>query len=264
MADVHVEISELVATVTLRRPPRNALSADMMREITGVFGELGRGTDAAVAILTADGDRLFCAGADIQESQRRYETRQLLPTESVADLIDPGSVVRDCFFAISGGALPVIAAVNGAAVGSGAALVASCDLVVAAEHSYISLPEINVGVLGGGRHVQRLVGVQKAREMMFTGRKVPAAELYRLGSVSEVVPFDKLAETARALALDVAAKSPVALRLAKQALNRVEHLPLEEGYRLEQDYTARISRFDDSREAREAYLNKRTPNWTWR
>src|SRR6201986_2312069 len=114
-----VSVADLVATVTLRRPPVNALHAPMMREIARVFTALSRGTDAAVAILTADGDRVFCAGADIGESARRYIRRELLPGESVAGLVDAGEVVRDCFFSISGGTLPVIAAVNGAAVGAG-------------------------------------------------------------------------------------------------------------------------------------------------
>ncbi len=112
-----VSVDSLIATVTLRQPPVNALSAPMMREITRVFAVLRRGTSAAVAILTAEGDRVFCAGADIGESDRRYNRRELLPSESVADLVDPGEVVRDCFFSISDGTLPVIAAVNGAAVG---------------------------------------------------------------------------------------------------------------------------------------------------
>lgn len=264
MADVRVEVTDLVATVTLQRPPVNALSADMMREITAVFRDLGRGTAAAVAVLTADGDRVFCGGADVDESERRYVRRELIATETVADLIDPGMVVRDCLFSISSGALPVVAAVNGAAVGAGLALVASCDIVIASENAHFALPEINVGVLGGARHAQRLVGLHKAREMMLTGRRVPAAELYRLGSVSEVVAPDRLAETARGLALEMAAKSPIALRLAKQSMNRVEHLPLEDGYRVEQDYTTRISGFDDAREARDAWRAKRAPTWTWR
>src|ERR1700749_597217 len=114
-----VSVADLVATVTLRRPPVNALSAPMMREIARVFTSLSRGTSAAVAILTASGDRVFCGGADIGEPDRRYNRRELLPSESVADLVDPGEVVRDCLFSISGGTLPVIAAVNGAAVGAG-------------------------------------------------------------------------------------------------------------------------------------------------
>jgi enoyl-CoA hydratase len=260
---VSVEVADLVATVTLRRPPVNALSAPMMREIAQVFASLGRGTDAAVAILTADGEKIFCAGADIGESDRRYNRRELLPSESVADLVDPGDVVRDCFFSISSGGLPVIAAVNGLALGAGVALVASCDVVVASEKAAFGLPEIDVGVLGGGRHLQRMVGPYKTRKMFYTGEFVGAEEFQRLGAVEKVVPAGDLMAEARALADVIATKSPIGLRLAKESLNRVEDLGLKDGYRLEQDYTGRITRYQDSAEARRAYLEKRDPEWTW-
>jgi enoyl-CoA hydratase len=252
-----------VATVTLDRPPVNALNAPMMRELARVFDELGRSREAHVAILTADGDRLFCAGADVTESERRYVRRELLPDESVVDLADPGAVVRQMFWGIRHGQLPVVAAVNGLALGAGAALVACCDVIVAAETAAFALPEIDVGVLGGARHLQRLVGVWKTREMMLTGDRVPAAEMHRLGAIAKVVPHADLAATAFGLATRMAGKSPLALRMAKQSMNRVEHLSLEEGYQLEQDYTARVTPLNDSKEARAAWQGKRAPTWTW-
>jgi enoyl-CoA hydratase len=261
---VRVEIVDAVATVTLDRPPVNALSAPMMREIGQVFRQLGHGGDAAVAVLTSAHPKIFCAGADISESERRYVQRRLLPAETNADLIDPGAVVRECFAGIRHGGLPVIAAVNGAAVGAGAALVACADLVVIAEEAYLALPEINVGVLGGARHMQQLVGVMKTRELAYTGRRLPATELHRLGGATEVVPLEKLTDAAGSLAREIAGKSPLALRLSKESINRSEHLPLDEGYRLEQDYTARVSKLDDAREARASYREKREPRWSWR
>ena len=261
---VRVEIVDAVATVTLDRPPVNALSAPMMREIGQVFRQLGHGGDAAVAVLTSARPGIFCAGADIAESERRYVQRRLLPEETNADLIDPGAVVRRCFEGIRHGGLPVIAAVNGAAVGAGAALVACADLVVIAEEAYLALPEINVGVLGGARHMQQLVGVMKTRELAYTGRRMSATELHRLGGATEVVPLAKLAEAAGSLAREIAGKSPLALRLSKESINRSEHLPLDEGYRLEQDYTARVSKLDDAREARASYREKRAARWSWR
>ncbi|HVW45199.1 MAG TPA: enoyl-CoA hydratase-related protein [Amycolatopsis sp.] len=261
---VRLDVSEGIATVTMARPPVNALSAPMMRELAAVFTDLGRGTDATVAILASDNDNVFCGGADIAESERRHVRRELIKGESVADLVDSGAVVRECFSAIRDGALPVIAAVNGAAVGAGAGLVASCDLVVLAEQAWFALPEINVGVLGGARHVQRLVGPFKAREMAYTGRRVSASEVYRLGAAAAVVPPSEIRAAAWELAREIAGKSPMAIRMFKESMNRVEHLPLEEGYRLEQDYTTRLSKLDDSREARDAYREKRAPNWKWR
>ena len=108
-----------------------------------------------------------------------------------------------------------------------------------------------------------MIGAYKTRKMFFTGEFVHASEFYRLGAIEAVVPADELMPTARALADEIATKSPLGLRLAKESLNRVEDLPLKEGYRLEQDYTGRITRFNDSAEARLAYLEKREANWTW-
>ena len=261
---VRVDISDHIATVSLDRPPVNALNPAMMREIACVFRELGRGSEATVAILTSAHDGVFCAGADIAESERRYVRRELAEGESQADLIDPGQVARDCFNGIRSGGLPVIAALNGAAVGAGAVLVACCDLIVAAEDAWLSLPEINVGVAGGYRHVQRLFGPFKAREMAYRGHRVPASELYRFGAAAEVVPLEKLQAAARSLATEIGAKSPLALRIAKESMDRAEDMPIEAGYRLEQDYTARTSLLADSREARDAYREKRTPQWGWR
>jgi enoyl-CoA hydratase len=263
MKFIRVDIAAGIAIVALSRPPVNALSAPMMREVAGAFEELGRSENAQAAILTADGDQVFCAGADVNESERRYVRRELIAGESVADLVDPGAVVRQMFSAVRHCPLPVIAAVNGAAVGAGAALVACCDVVVATDGASFGLPEINVGVLGGFRHLQRLVGQWKAREMMLTGSRVPASELYRLGALARLVSQSELTAVAQELAAEIASKSPLALRMAKQSMNRVEHLSLDEGYQLEQDYTARVSQLADSREARSAWQRKRTPSWTW-
>jgi enoyl-CoA hydratase len=159
--------------------------------------------------------------------------------------------------------VPVIAAVNGPALGAGLAFAACCDLILAAEEATFGTTEINVGLLGASSHVSLLVGRHKARELFFTGEVVPAAELYRLGAVRAVVPRERLAEEARALARSLAAKSPIALRLAKESMNRVEFLPLKDAYRTEQEYTARLQRFDDAAEARAAYMEKRDPDWKW-
>jgi enoyl-CoA hydratase len=258
-----VEVVDSVATVTMARPKVNALSAPMMRELASVFTGFGRSREVSVAILTADGDRIFCAGADVGESHRRYVTRELLPDESVADLVDPGDVVRQLFWGIRDCGVPVIAAVNGLALGAGTALVACCDLIVASEAAAFAMPEIDVGVLGGARHLQRLVGHWKMREMMLTGRRVTAQELAEHGCVSAVVPPAELPAAARSLALEIAGKSPLALRMAKQVVNRVEDLSLKDGYQLEQDYTVRVSQLADSKEARSAFQEKRAPTWSW-
>jgi enoyl-CoA hydratase len=259
---VHIDIADKIATVTFERPPVNALDAQSLREIAGAFRSLAAGTEASVVIFTAPGDRVFCGGIDLDDSRRRY-ARELAGADTAVDLLDPGAIVRDCFWSVLDCPLPVIGAVNGAAVGAGLALVASCDVVIASGTARFALPEINAGVLGGGRHTQRLVGTYKARKMLFTGDFVPAAELLALGAVEAVVASAELMPTARRLALRIAAKSPIGLRLAKESMNRVEDLALKEGYRIEQDYTARVVGYHDSAEARAAYREQREPDWTW-
>jgi enoyl-CoA hydratase len=161
-------------------------------------------------------------------------------------------------------AVPVIAAVNGPAIGAGLAFAACCDIIVAADTATFGVTEINVGLLGASAHVSMLVGRHKAREMFFTGEMVTAAELHRLGAVSRVVPRADLDAAARELAGVLASKSPLAMRLAKASMNHVEDLPLKEAYRIEQTYTDRLVRFEDSAEARAAFFEKREPNWKFR
>jgi enoyl-CoA hydratase len=262
MTHLRLEIANHIATIVLDRPPVNALTGDMFREIATTFRELGRSRAASVAILTAPGERVFCAGVDLADSARR-QARELSESETVADMLDPGLAPRDCFNAIMDCSLPVIGAINGAAVGAGLVIAACCDILVASQTARFSVPEIKAGVLGGGRHLQRLVGPYKARKMFFTGEFVSAEEFYRLGAVEAVVPPSELAAAARTLAESIAVNSPIGLRLGKESLNRVEDLPVRDGYRVEQSYTAQVTRFKDAAEAREAVREKRDPNWTW-
>jgi enoyl-CoA hydratase len=263
MKSLRIEIADRIATVTLARPPVNALDAATFREITQAFHELGRTQDASVVIFTAEGERLFCGGVDLNDSVRRH-ARELAEGDTTVDLLDPGALPRDCFNAVLDCPLPVIAAVNGKAIGAGVALVASCDIVITSTNAQFSVPEIKAGVLGGARHLQRLVGPYKTRKMFFTGEFVDAQEFYRLGAVEAVVAPDQLMNAARALATQIAAMSPIGLRLAKESMNRAEEMSLKDGYRVEQDYTGRVTRYADSAEAREAYRAKRPPNWSWK
>jgi enoyl-CoA hydratase len=259
VSDIQTTLTDHVLTVTLDRAPVNALTGDMMREITEVFRSVESGWDTRVVLLNATPGRAFCGGVDLGDSARRHAAQG--SDVPPVDLLDSGRVVRDCFEAVLDCPVPVVAAVGGAAVGAGLALLACVDIIIASEKARFALPEINAGVLGGARPLQRLVGNFKARSMFFTGDFASAADFFRLGAVEEVVSVDELPERAAAWAAKLAGKSPIGLRLAKESLSRVEHLPLMEGYRLEQDYTARMTRFEDSAEARKSYLEKRSPEW---
>lgn len=257
---ITVDVTEHVATVTLDRPPVNAVDPAALADIRDAFRSLDDRRDVRVAIFTAAGDRAFMAGADLKTAGERDRGADVPATL----ITDPARLARDAMWAITDCAVPVIGAINGPALGAGLAFAACCDMLLASENATFGTTEINVGLLGASAHLSLLVGRHKAREMYFTGETVPAAELYRVGAVRAVVPRADLLDAARDLARTLAAKSPIALRLAKESMNRVEYLPLKDAYRAEQDYTARLLGFEDAREARQAYLDKRDPEWRWR
>jgi enoyl-CoA hydratase len=258
LGPVRVEVSDFVATVTLDRPPVNAVDRAALVAIRSAFTSLNERRDVRAAIFTGAGTRAFIGGADLDS----YGAR--LDDEPPSETVDMGVVAREALWSVTDCAVPVIAAVNGPAIGAGVAFAGCCDIIVAAEHAQFGALEINVGLLGASAQLSLMVGRHKAREMYFLGEKVDAEELHRLGAIREVVPVDKLYATAHEVAVQLAAKSPIALRLAKEAMNRVEFLPLKEAYRTEQDYTNRLLTFSDSAEARAAYLEKRKPDWQWR
>jgi len=255
---VTVSVSDFVATVTLDRPPVNAVDRGALLAIRDAFRSLNDRRDVHAAIFTGAGRRAFIGGADLQTYGVPHDDDP--PTETT----DVGVVAREALWSVTDCAVPVIAAVNGPAIGAGVAFAGCCDMIVAAEHATFGTLEINVGLLGASAQLSLMVGRHKAREMYFLGEKVDAAELHRLGAIRAVVPADKLMDTADELAARLADKSPIALRLAKEAMNRVEFLPLKDAYRTEQDYTNRLLAFADSAEARAAYLQNRTPQWQWR
>jgi enoyl-CoA hydratase len=267
LQNVRVDQNGRVAVVTLDRPPVNALDSRTFNELAEVFESFAHDRSVSAAVLTAAGERTFCGGVDLIDSPRRFrpDGRQEDggSQRDAADQIDPGAIVRRCFWGIYECAVPVIAAVNGATIGAGMGLVGSCDLIVASDQARFALREINVGVLGGVKHAQRLLGPFKAKRMFLTGESISAVELYRLGAVEAVVPSDQLLPAALELAQQIVVNSPIAVRLAKESANRVEPLSLKDGYRLEQDYTIRVNRYADAAEARQAFLDKRDPEFRW-
>jgi enoyl-CoA hydratase len=254
VGDLTLVIADHVATVTLDRPPVNAITRSTMVELRDTFRALGDDPRVRVAVFTAAGEKAFMAGVDLRTFDR--DTTE-------ADPDDPGRLPREALEAVYDCAVPVIAAVNGPALGAGLAYAAVCDLIVAAEHATFGTTEINVGLLGASAHLNLLLGRPKVRELFLTGVPAPAAELYRLGAINRVVPVGDLAAVAGELAAALAAKSPLALRLAKEALNETEFLPLKLAYRTEQAYTRRLLEHPDSAEARRAFAEKREPKWTY-
>ena len=256
---LHLDVTDHIATITIDRPPVNAVDTATMAEIRDVFRSLDERRDVRVAIFTGAGSRAFIGGADIRSIDGDDPS-----TWDPSRQLDRGVVARDAMWAIYDCAVPVIAAINGPAIGAGLALAAVCDIIISVAGARFGTTEINVGLLGASSHLSMLVGRHKTRELFLTGEMITAEELHQLGAVRSVVEAGELMATATTLATTLAAKSPIALRLAKQSMNRAEFLPLKEAYRIEQDYTAKILTYEDSTEARQAFLEKRDPEWHWR
>jgi enoyl-CoA hydratase len=259
MEFITVDIADGIADVTFCRQPVNALVPAVFAEIAATFESFADDRNIRAAVFRTCGDKAFIAGADLKAIDNDTGSEP-----SPSSLVDRGALSRSAFAAIHECAVPVVAAVDGPAIGGGLTFVAVCDIIVASERATFGATEINVGLLGASAHLVRMVGPYKAREMYLTGALIDAHEMATYGCIAAVVPPEQLLDTARSYAATLASKSPLALRMAKQAMNRTEDLPFDEGYRIEQDYTARLLRLEDSAEARRAYAEKRDPQWKWR
>jgi len=153
----------------------------------------------------------------------------------------------------------VIAAVNGAALGAGFGVMAACDIMLASDNATFGMPEIDVGLAGGCAFISRLFSKSRGRRIVFTGERFSAAELYRLGVIEWCGPREQLMEEAMKIARSIAAKSPLAMKLAKQAYNVIENMPERDGYRFEQNITEQLSHTEDALEAQRAFAEKRKP-----
>ncbi len=244
-----------VAVVTLNRPPVNAQNIELREEITKVFDLLSDSDDVACIVLTGEG-KAFSAGADIRERPNLAGT--------------PGAYgahnrrVRESYYAVVECSKPIIAAINGPALGAGFGLVMGSDIWVASEDAYVSMPEINVGLAGGVTFLQKHFSQSRARRMFYTGMRVSAQELYRLGLVEACLPADQLMPYCMDLAREIASKSPIAMRLAKEAARMTQLMPIRDAYRYEQGNTVALSKTEDSKEAQRAFLEKRAPVYTGR
>ena len=252
---LRIAIADHIGVVTMDAPPVNAQSRQLQDEIAATFDYLSDDDEVRAIVLTGAG-KVFSAGADLK-------ARGSMPKGGGAQRQHLRSA-RESYHSILECKKPVICAINGAALGAGLALVASCDILVASVNASLGLPEVTIGLMGGGRHAQRLFGHSRLRRMMLTGYRVSGAELYRLGVVEACVQPDELMPTAMGIAREIAALSPLSTQIAKHALNTIEELSLRDGYRFEQDMTMQIGKTDDAKEAIQAFVEKRKPIFTGR
>ncbi|MBP7867961.1 MAG: enoyl-CoA hydratase/isomerase family protein [Acidobacteria bacterium] len=242
--------AEGVVVVTLDRPDAlNALNAEVLGELHRVFYRLAHDASVRVVILTGVG-KTFVAGADIKEMA------DFGPAQA-SEFSQRGQRV---FSQIEDFPWPVIAAVNGFALGGGCELVMACDYRVAGEKAKLGQPEVNLGVtpgFGGTQRLTRLVGRPKAKYLLFTGEVIPAEKALALGLVDEVVPQDALLERCLEIARTIAAKGPVAVRLCKEAVNQGVELDLHRGLAFEAEVFARTFATEDQKEGMRAFVDKR-------
>ncbi len=243
-----------LGVITLFRPEAlNALNERMVKEITAAMSELAS-DDAIRCVIITGSDRAFCAGADIKE----------MAGKSALDMLK-GDHLRPLWETVGNFQKPVIAALSGLALGGGLELAMCCDMIIAAEGTKLGQPEVNIGAIPGGGGTQRLlraVGKNKAMEMILTGSVISAEEARSYGLVNRVAPSGKHLEEARKLALEIAEKSPVTVRLAKKAVASAEQLGLSEGLDLERELFYLSFATKDREEGMRAFLEKRKPNFT--
>ena len=244
-----------IAVITINRPDkRNALSAAVRRELITALDQLREDANARVVVITGSGDKAFIAGADIAEFAERTPVQQRAVMEE-----------RRIFDAVAEFPKPVIAMINGFALGGGCELALACDMRIAARSARLGQPEIKLGIIPGGGGTQRLprlIGVGNAMRLILTGELINAEEAARLGLVDLVVEDAELSARTFEIARAIAAHSPLALRLAKTAVRASEEMPLAAGLAFERELFITAFGSNDKREGVAAFLEKRPPNFT--
>jgi len=251
-SSVLLDVAGAVATLTVNRPRvLNALDWATFDALEETLNRIEADPGVRCAIVTGAGDRAFSAGADIRELNE-------LSSEGALAFMVYGQRLFD---RIAASRKPIVAAINGYALGGGLELAMACDIRIGADTAFFGQPEITLGSIpgwGGTQRLPLLIGLGRARELILTGRIIDAAEAERVGLVSRVVPAADLAAEARAVAERIAGLAPVALALAKDAIRQVEG-DLAAGLRVERDLVARTFDTDDQREGTRAFLEKRAP-----
>lgn len=247
-----LEVADRIATLTINRPDKlNALNSATIAELGHAIDEVRVRDDIGALILTGAG-RAFAAGADISELQSQTPT--LAKARARAG--------QEIFRRFATSAKPVVAAVNGFALGGGCELAMACHVRIAADNAKFGQPEVKLGTCpgyGGTQRLARLVGKGRAIQLLLTGETIDAAEALRIGLVNKVVPIADLIETARAMLVQMLANGPLALALCIEAVDRGLEMSLDEGLILEANHFGLLAATEDMREGMKAFLEKRQP-----
>ncbi|MBI5116872.1 enoyl-CoA hydratase/isomerase family protein [Candidatus Poribacteria bacterium] len=248
---VVVHHADRVVTITLNRPPMNPISNQMIEELNSVLDGLEQDTETRAIILTGAGEKAFCAGADITEFGQAFgegSVKALVMTR------------HKLFTRIERFPKPVIAAINGYALGGGCELAMACHLRLMADTAAVGQPEINLGIIpgyGGTQRLPRLVGRTRAYELLFLGDRIPAQRALEIGLVNKVCSAPSLTDEARALAERLARQAPIAIKMIIDCVNRGLETTIEKGLEIEADNMAAVSATGDAMEGVMAFMQKR-------
>ena len=249
MSAVKTVVTEGVADVVMEAPPVNALTVAGWFELADAITVAGRRDDVRAIVLRAVG-RGFNAGVDIKEIQAAADPAHALLGAN-RGCAAAFAAVYDCL-------VPVVTAGHGHCLGGGIGLAGNSDVIVAADTAYFGLPEVDRGALGAATHLSRLVPQHKMRSMVYLAEHITAAEMAQWGALHAVVPEESLADTARGVALQIAAKSAVVIRAAKQSLNGIDPWDVKRSYRYEQGFTFELHLEGVADEHRAAFVDHRT------
>ena len=250
-----IDIRDRIATVTFNRPDKlNAVNLQVIDELKKAFGSFEDDTNVGVIILTGAGEKAFVAGSDISVLAK-YDT------VAAKNYSETGNALLSY---IQNFPKPVIAAVNGFALGSGCEIAMACHIRLASENSKFGQPEVNLGLIpghGGTQRLARLVGIGKAMELTLTGTSIDATEALRIGLVNKVTPLSELKSSAEAMAQVILAKAPPAITLAIKAVNSNLEMPMHDGLKYEAGLFSECFKTEDMREGTNAFLEKRKPSF---
>ena len=256
MNNLLMEVENEIAVVTINRPKSlNALNSETLAELDACFSEISERKDIKVVILTGSGAKAFVAGADISE----------MVNATPAEGRKMGMLAKEAFLKLETMPQVTIAAVNGFALGGGCEISMACDIRIASDNATFAQPETGLGIIpgfGGTQRLARLVGMGRAKEMIFTCDSVDAAEAYRIGLVNKVVAPEELMNTAKAMAKKIISKGSYAVSVAKAAINNGYDMDIKNAVEMEANLFGVVNDTHDKKEGMGAFLEKRAANLT--